>query len=314
MGSLEGRIAVVTGAGAGLGREHALLLAAEGAHVVVNDPGHTTDGTGADASVAQAVVEEIEAGGGVAVANTDSVADWEGARNIVDTAIQTFGDLHIVINNAGNIRDRTLVNMTDEEFDSVIAVHLRGTFAVSRWAAAFWREQSKAGAAVDRAIVNTSSGAGLHGNDGQTNYAAAKAGIAAMTLVAASELKRYGARANAIAPFGRTRMALQTPGLAETVTEFAERAGWDVFAPANVSPLVAYLSTADCPFTGQVFSVYGGAVSIYQGWSMADEIRNDGPWTVEELAVAMDKLPRSVEVKDQVSALYAEIESGGRQA
>src|SRR5918998_2141465 len=194
----EGRVAVVTGAGRGIGREHALSLAAHGARVVVNDLGGNVDGSGGDLSPAQQVVEEIKGMGGEAVANGDNVASWEGAQRLVNTAIETFGDLHAVVNNAGILRDRVLVNMTEEEWDSVIHVHLKGHFVPTRWAAAYWREQSKAGEEVRASIVNTSSTSGLLGNPGQTNYGAAKAGIAAFTVICAQGLSRYGVRVNAI--------------------------------------------------------------------------------------------------------------------
>jgi NAD(P)-dependent dehydrogenase (short-subunit alcohol dehydrogenase family) len=304
MGTLDGRVAIITGAGGGIGREHALLFAAEGANVVVNDVGGATDGSGGDGGAAQGVVDEIRASGGAAVANTDSVSNWEGAQRLINTAIETFGDLHAVVNNAGILRDRVLVNMTEDEFDAVVDVHLKGTFAVSRWAAAYWREQTKAGVSGDRTIVNTSSGSGLHGNPGQTNYGAAKAGIASMSLIAAMELQRYGVRVNAIAPIARTRMTLQTPGISDAVAAPSDPSTFDVFDPGNVSPLVAYLSTAGCPFNGQVFSVVGSSVGIYQGWSIAEEVTNDNDrWTVPELATAMDKLPRQVKANTQGASL-----------
>src|SRR4030081_3087555 len=200
MGALDGRVAIITGAGRGLGREHALLFAQEGAKVVVNDLGGDINGTGEDRAPAQQVVDEIKAAGGEAVANVDNVADWDGAKRLIDTAIETFGDLHVLVNNAGVLRDRVLVNMSEQEWDSVIHVHLKGHFVPTRWAAAYWREQTKSGREVKAAVVNTSSTSGLLGNPGQTNYGAAKAGIAAFTTIAAEELVRYGVRVNAIAP------------------------------------------------------------------------------------------------------------------
>ena len=297
MGTLDGRVAIITGGGRGIGREHALLFAAEGAKVVVTDRGGAGDGSGADASAAQAVVDEIVAAGGEAVANTESVASFDGAKTMVAQSVEVFGDLHVVVNNAGILRDRMLVSMNEGDFDAVIAVHLKGTFNLTRHAAEYWREQSKAGATVDRAIVNTSSGAGLHGNVGQTNYVAAKAGIAAMTVVNAAELKRYGVRANCIAPIARTRLTLATPGVGEVMDK-------PQFDPERISPLVAYLATPDCPFTGQVFSVYGNGVGIYQGWSIAEDLDTQDIATVAELATAMDKLPRYVKVRNQNSMLF----------
>ena len=237
---LQDRVAIITGSGRGIGREHALLFASLGAKVVVNDLGGAVDGSGTDVSAAQSVVDEITAAGGQAVANTDSVSSFAGAKAMVDQAVSSFGDLHVVVNNAGILRDRMLVSMSEEEFDAVIAVHLKGTFNMTRHAADYWREQAKAGTIIDRAIVNTSSGAGLHGNIGQTNYSAAKAGIAAMTVVNAMELHRYGVRANCIAPVARTRLTLQTPGMGEPMQN-------QVFDPENVSPLVAVLASDDLP-------------------------------------------------------------------
>ena len=296
MGTLEGRVCIITGGANGIGREHALLFAREGAKVVVNDLGGATDGSGADTSAAQAVADEITAAGGEAVASTDSVTDWEGAQRIINTAVESFGDLHVVVNNAGILRDRTLVSMTEDEFDAVVAVHLKGTFNVTRWAAAYWREQTKAGNEAERAVINTSSGAGLHGNPGQTNYAAAKAGIAAMTIVNALELKRYGVKANCIAPIARTRLTLQTPGMEDLMQK-------PVFDPENISPLVAALAAEGCPFNGQVFSVIGGSVGIYAGWSIAEQVSNDTGWTVDGLIEAMGKLPTKVEVNSQMAVL-----------
>jgi NAD(P)-dependent dehydrogenase (short-subunit alcohol dehydrogenase family) len=293
---LQDRVAVITGAGRGIGREHALLFASLGAKVVVNDLGGAVDGSGADISAAQSVVDEIIAAGGQAVANTDSVSSFDGAKAMVDQAVSTFGDLHVVVNNAGILRDRMLVSMSEQEFDDVIAVHLKGTFNLTRHAADVWRDAAKTGTITDRAIVNTSSGAGLHGNVGQTNYSAAKAGIAAMTVVNAMELHRYGVRANCIAPVARTRLTMQTPGMGESMQQH-------LFDPENVSPLVAVLASAECAFNGQVFSVYGGSVGIYAGWSIADSVDTDDRWTAESLATAMDKLPRTVEVNSQIAEL-----------
>jgi NAD(P)-dependent dehydrogenase (short-subunit alcohol dehydrogenase family) len=293
---LQDRVAIITGAGRGIGREHALLFASLGAKVLVNDLGGAVDGSGADISAAQSVVDEITAGGGQAVANTDSVSSFDGAKAMVDQAVSTFGDLHVVVNNAGILRDRMLVSMSEQEFDDVIAVHLKGTFNLTRHAADVWRDAAKTGTVTDRAIVNTSSGAGLHGNVGQTNYSAAKAGIAIMTVVNAMELTRYGVRANCIAPVARTRLTMQTPGMGEAMQQH-------LFDPENVSPLVAVLASEGCPFNGQVFSVYGGSVGIYAGWSIADSVDTDDRWTAESLATAMDKLPRTVEVNSQIAEL-----------
>jgi len=215
MKQLEGRVAVVTGSGRGLGREHALLFAAEGARVVVNDVGSGPDGMGADGTPAQQVVDEIVANGGEAVANTDDVTDWNGAKHLVDQAVGTFGDLHILVNNAGILRDRMIVTMTESEWDSVIAVHLRGHFCPLRHAAAYWRDQSKAGKTVDAAVVHTTSTSGLFANVGQANYGTAKSGIATLSQIASKELARYGVRSNAIAPAARTRLTESLPGFGQ---------------------------------------------------------------------------------------------------
>ncbi|WP_026303345.1 SDR family oxidoreductase [Jongsikchunia kroppenstedtii] len=290
MGTLDGRVAVITGGGRGLGREHALLFAKEGAKVVVNDLGGGPAGEGSDISAAQAVADEIVDAGGEAVANTDSVTDWEGARRLIRSAVDAFGDLHVVVNNAGILRDRTLVNMSEDEFDTVVNVHLKGTFAVTRHAAEYWREQAKNGIDVDRVLINTSSGSGLHGNPGQANYASAKAGIAAMTQIAAKELARYHVRANAIAPVARTRLTEQTPGLGQVMTE-SIGADFDEWHPANISPLVAMLAAADCRFTGQVFRVSGGDVGLYQGWTVVDRVSSDKRWAIDDLAAATAHMP-----------------------
>lgn len=290
MGALDGRVAVITGAGRGLGREHALLFASEGARVVVNDVGAAIDGSGDDRTAAQQVVDEITGRGGQAVANTDDVADWDGGRRVVEAAIEAFGDVHVLVNNAGILRDRVLVNMTEDEWDSVIHVHLRGHFVTSRWAAAHWREQAKAGTEVRASIVNTSSTSGLFGNPGQTNYGAAKAGIAAFTVICAMELVRYGVRVNAIAPAARTRLTETTPGLGEIMRPPDDPDQFDEWAPGNVSPLVAYLATEHCPVSGKVFYVQGGSVKVFSGWALGDGIEKKERWTIAELETEMKKL------------------------
>ena len=292
MGALDGRVAIITGAGRGIGREHALLFAAEGAKVVVNDLGGAVDGTGGDRTPAEQVVDEIRAAGGEAIANAEDITDWEGGKRLIDEAVATFGDLHVLVNNAGILRDKMLVNMTEQEWDAVIHVHLKGHFVPTRHAAAYWRERAKAGHQVRASVVNTSSTSGLLGNPGQTNYGAAKAGIAAFTIIAAQELGRYGVRVNAIAPAARTRMTEQTPGLGEIVKAPTEAGAFDVWNPANVSPLVAYLATEDCPVTGKVLFVQGGTIRLFEPWSMTDTLQKDGRWTVAELA---GKVPGLVE-------------------
>jgi NAD(P)-dependent dehydrogenase (short-subunit alcohol dehydrogenase family) len=279
VGALDGRIAVITGAGRGIGRAHALLFAREGAKVVINDLGGAEDGSGADVGPAHEVAEEIKAFGGEAVANTDNVADFEGAERLIRTAIDTFGDLHVLVNNAGILRDRTIANMTEAEWDDVIRVHLKGHFAPLHFAAIYWREQSKAGREVNAAVVNTSSTSGLFNNIGQANYGAAKTGITSLTIIAQKELGRYGVRVNAIAPSAFTRLIATIPG--RDAPE--EVSGWSPYDPGNIAPFVAYLSTANCPIRGRVFLVRAGDVYLFQPFAIVDEIHKNGPWTVEEL-------------------------------
>jgi NAD(P)-dependent dehydrogenase (short-subunit alcohol dehydrogenase family) len=290
MGALDGRVAIITGAGRGIGREHALLFAAEGAKVVVNDLGGAIDGSGDDRTPAEQVVDEIKDMGGEAISNADNVADWEGSQRLINSAVEAFGDLHVLVNNAGILRDRVLVNMTEEEWDAVIHVHLKGHFAPTRWAAAYWREQAKAGKEVKASVINTSSTSGLLGNPGQTNYGAAKAGIAAFTVIAAQELIRYGVRSNAIAPAARTRMTESTPGLGDVVKPPTEADVFDIWDPANVSPLVAYLATENCPANGKVFFVQGGKVQKFQPWTLSESIDKQDRWTVAELETEMKTL------------------------
>jgi NAD(P)-dependent dehydrogenase (short-subunit alcohol dehydrogenase family) len=263
-GALEGRVAIITGAGRGIGREHALAFAREGAKVVVNDLGGESDGTGSDRTAAEEVAAEIRALGGEAVVNGDDVADWAGARRLVTQAIDAFGDLHVLVNNAGILRDRTVINMSEDEWDSVIRVHLKGHFAPTHFAASYWRDEAKAGRQQDRSIVNTSSESGVFANAGQSNYAAAKSGIASMTQVCAKELGRYGARANAILPRARTRLTEDLLG--ERGQPKPGR--FDAWDPANVSPFVATLATADCPLSGEVFLVGGGQVQRVRSWEL----------------------------------------------
>ncbi|WP_054815150.1 SDR family oxidoreductase [Nocardia arizonensis] len=287
MGSLDGRVVVITGAGRGIGREHALLYAAEGAKVVVNDLGGAVDGSGNDVTAAELVVKEIQALGGEAIANTDDVASWDGAERLISSAVEHFGDLHVLVNNAGILRDRTLVNMSEQEWDAVIHVHLKGHFCPLRHAAAYWRDQAKAGSAVKRSVINTSSTSGLFGQPGQTNYGAAKSGIAMMTMIASGELARYHVRVNAIAPAALTRLTAGLPGVPDP--NKGEEVG--AMDPANVSPFVAYLGTEDCPITGRVFFVMGNRVQLFQPWSIIDKIEKPGAdrWTVGELAAEAAK-------------------------
>ncbi len=272
MGVLDGRIAIITGAGRGLGREHALLFASEGAKIVVNDlGGDIGGGGGADASPAQETVQMIEEIGAEAVVNGDDVSDWEGAQRMVNQCIETFGGLDVLVNNAGILRDRVVVNMTDSEWDSVIKVHLRGHFAPTKHAAIYWRAESKAGCPRQASLINTASESGLFGNPGQANYAAAKSGIATFTQVCAKELIRYGVRSNAIAPRARTRLTEQTPGLGDIVRQEVPEGQFDVWDAANVSPFVAYLATVDCPINGEVFFVWSDEVKRVIPWTLDDE-------------------------------------------
>jgi NAD(P)-dependent dehydrogenase (short-subunit alcohol dehydrogenase family) len=277
--SLDGRVAVVTGAARGLGREHALLLAAEGAAVVVND---------LDEEPAQAVVDEIVAAGGRAVAVAGDVAAWETGQALVSTAVEAFGDLHVLVNNAGNVADRFLVTMSEQEWDDVVRTHLKGHFVPTRWAAAWWRERAKAtGGPVAASVVCTSSTSGLLGNPGQSNYGAAKAGIASFAGIAAVELARYGVRVNTIAPLARTRLTEATPGLADVVAAPAGAGAFDAWHPANVSPLVAWLASAACEVTGRVFLAHGGKVQLFRPWSLEGAVEREGRWSVDDLAAEL---------------------------
>lgn len=288
MGLFDGKVAIVTGAGRGIGRAEALLLASEGAAVVVNDLGGDFSGEGKDDRPAQLVVDEIEGAGGKAVANYDDIASWQGGERVVQQAVDTFGGLHVLVNNAGILRDKMSFNMDEADWDAVIKVHLKGHFAPSKFAATYWRAQSKSsGAPVNAAIVNTASESGLYGNAGQANYAAAKAGIAALTIVMARELERIGVRVNAIAPVARTR-------LTETVASGymdAKEGEFDRFAPENVAAGVAWLaSDLAAGVSGQVLKIQGGLAQIVQGWRPITQVDADKPWTIESIEAAKDAL------------------------
>lgn len=283
-GICEGRVVVITGAGRGIGRAHALAFAAEGAKVVVNDIGTALDGQGASTGPAAEVVAEIRAAGGEAIANGDDVADWAGAGRIVTSALAAFGRLDVVVNNAGFVRDRMFVSTSEEEWDAVVRVHLKGHFCVTRHATAHWRDRAKAGDKLDARIINTSSGAGLQGSIGQGAYSAAKAAIAALTLVQAAELRRYGITANAIAPAARTRM---------TETVFADMMakpdqGFDAMAPENVSPLVVWLGSAEArDVTGQIFEIAGGKLNVADGWRTGVGVDKGARFAPAEIGAAV---------------------------
>ncbi len=284
MGALDGRVAIITGAGRGIGREHALLFAAEGATVVVNDLGGANDGSGSDSGPAQDVVAEIQAAGGHAVANTDNVADWAGAARLVQQAVDEFGRLDVLVNNAGILRDAFIASLEESQWDAVISVHLKGHIAPLHHAAAYWKQQSKSGQPVSGSVINTASASGTFlPNPGQANYGAAKAGIAALTMVAAQELERYGVRANAIAPVARTRLTLATPGLGAMFATPVADGEFDAFSPTNISPLVAYLAQERCPITGRLFAVQGGSISLLEGWHSTKTTETDKPWSMAEI-------------------------------
>jgi NAD(P)-dependent dehydrogenase (short-subunit alcohol dehydrogenase family) len=308
MPSLDGKVAIVTGAGRGIGREHSLALARAGAAVVVNDLGATLAGEGADTTPAQQVVAEIEELGGRAVANGANVASFDDAEALVRQAVEAFGRLDILVNNAGITRDRMLVNMTEEEWDSVVAVHLKGHFAPTRHAAAYWRERSKAGEDVRARIINTSSPSGVFGNVGQVNYGAAKAGIAGFTLIAAQELARYGVTVNCLAPNARTRMTEAAFGEMPVPED-----GFDAMDPANMSPIVVALCADDAQnVTGQCFFVYGGAVNVLRGWDAGELFSRDERWDADDfLAQLRERFPDGLAPAGMVEQMAS---AGGRSA
>ncbi|MCT9082360.1 SDR family oxidoreductase [Streptomyces fulvoviolaceus] len=293
----EGRVVIVTGAGRGLGRAHALAYAAEGARVVVNDLGVGLDGTPGPHSPAAQVVAEIRAAGGAAVAHGGDIATSEGAASLVSTALETYGRLDTLVNNAGFLRDRMLVNLDEDDWDAVMRVHLKGHFLPLKHAAAHWRAEAKAGRVPEARVVNTSSGAGLLGSAGQGNYSAAKAGIVGLTLVAAAEMRRYGVQVNAIAPAARTRMTEET--FAETMG--APAGGFDAMAPENVSPLVVWLgSAASAGVSGRVFEVEGGRITVMEGWRPGPSADKGARWTPGEAGDVALKLLAEAEVPGMV--------------
>src|SRR5215831_14675961 len=289
MALLDGRVAIVTGAGRGIGREEALLLARHGAKVVVNDLGGGHDGAGTDAGPAAKVVAEIVAAGGQAVANTDSVSDWKAAERMVRQAVDTFGALHVVVNNAGILRDRMIFNMDEGDVDAVLAVHLKGTFALTRHACVYWREQHKGGKVLHGRLVNTSSDSGLLGNAGQTNYGAAKAGIAALTVIVAKEMAKYGVTANAVAPSAITRMTVDAMG--RGTVEQVPRQMIDSSGPAHVAPLVVWLASEKAGNVNcEVFRAGNGRVNLFRGWHTVGQVGGftHGLWDPEALGAAMN--------------------------
>ena len=283
------RVVIVTGGGRGIGRAHALEFARQGAKVVVNDLGAEVDGSGGSTGPAGEVVEEIRGMGGDAVANGDDVSDWQGAKRLVDSALERYGRLDTLVNNAGILRDRMMVNMAEDEWDAVVKVHLKGTFAPLRWAAAHWRELAKEGKTVDASVVNTSSGSGLYGNPGQSNSGAAKAGIASLTFIAARELGRYGVRVNAIAPAALTRMTENLGLTAASGDRKPEE--FDAMAPENIAPLVVWLgSNESTEITGRVFNVAGGRISVAEGWRRGPEVDKGDRWDPTELTTVLPGL------------------------
>jgi len=303
MGICDGRIVVITGAGRGIGREHAIEFARQGAKVVVNDLGAEVDGTGSSAGPAGEVVDEIRGMGGDAVANGDDVSDFEGAARLIGTALDTFGGIDVLVNNAGILRDRMLVNMTIDEWDAVIRVHLRGTFAPMRHAVEFWRNRTKAGESNDARIINTTSPSGIYGNVGQTNYGAAKAGIASMTIIAAMELGRYGVTVNAIAPAALTRMT-ENLGMEAAAPRKPEE--FDARDPGNIAPLVVWLGSAESAgITGRVFNVRGDTISVAEGWVAGPGASKGDRWDPAELGGVVPGL---------VSKAAANANMGGRRS
>ncbi|HEY6420742.1 MAG TPA: SDR family oxidoreductase [Candidatus Binataceae bacterium] len=289
MALLDGKVVVISGAGRGIGREEALLMAKHGAKIVVNDLGGHFDGTGQSRSPAEEVVKEIRTAGGEAVANYESVTDFKAAKRIIDCAIDNFGKCNIVINNAGILRDRMIFNMNEEDFDAVVGVHLKGTFNLARHATAYWREQHKAGNQLNGRLINTSSDSGLLGNAGQGNYGSAKAAVAALAIIVDREMSRYGVTANAIAPVARTRLTVDaTPQTAAGMAQ-PKSGEWDAFTPAHVAPLVAWLGSDDAKdIHGEVFRVGMGTVWLMQGWHSVGKVAKKGSmWEPAELGARL---------------------------
>jgi len=292
MGILEGKVAIVTGAGRGLGRSHALMMAREGAKIVVNDLGGELDGAGVSSTPAQAVVDEIKAQGGTACANYDDVASWQGSERLVQQAIAEYGRLDVLVNNAGILRDRMCFNMGEDDWDSVIRVHLKGHFAPTRYACVYWRERHKAGRPIAGRIVNTASEAGVIGNAGQANYSAAKAGILALTLVIAREMEKYGVSVNVIAPRAVTRMT-------ETLFAAFGDEAMKQLEPQSVSALVTFLASEDAAagINGQAFVIYGGLIQLLRGWESVATVEKSGAWTIADVRSRLPELFRNAPSK-----------------
>jgi NAD(P)-dependent dehydrogenase (short-subunit alcohol dehydrogenase family) len=290
VGALEGRVAVITGAGRGMGREHARRFGAEGASLVVNDTGAERDGTGSDPSVIEAVAAELEGQGVPVAASADDVTTMDGAERALRLGIETWGRVDVLVNNAGILRDRMFVNMTEDDWDLVVRGHLRSTFCTTRIAAGHWRTRSKDGEPVRASVVNVSSTSGLLGAVGQSNYGAAKAGIAAMTVILAQELGRYGVRVNAIVPVARTSMTAEVAGIADLVRAPKDPSEFDTYHPANVSPVVAWLATENCHLSGRVLYVRGGELRVMDGWRQGPVLEHDGRRTVADCAGALTDL------------------------
>ncbi|MFX0137966.1 MAG: SDR family NAD(P)-dependent oxidoreductase [Candidatus Hodarchaeota archaeon] len=316
MGLLDGKVAIVTGAGRGIGREEALLLAKEGAAVLVNDLGASFDGSGEPTKVADEVVEEIKKAGGKAAANYDSVSDFNKAKKMIEQAVETFGHLNILINNAGILRDRMIFNMTEEEFDIVMNVHVKGTWNMTRHACAYWRKERKAGkspADLPASIINTTSDAGLVGNAGQSNYGTAKAAIAGLTIITALDVKKYKIRANAIAPQARTRLTTDATPSTKGIMESTMGRPFDPLDPIHIAPFAVFLaSDAAVKISGHVFRVVGGAVGFLKGWSTVDVLaKEDGGWTLTELAEKAGeirkKLPKPESIADVLGMMQLKL-------
>lgn len=309
-GLLEGKVAIITGSGRGIGREEALLMAKHGAKIVVNDLGAHFDGTGtADVHPAQEVVNEIKKMGGDAVTNGESVSDFKGAKRIVECALDHFGKLNIVVNNAGILRDRMIFNMGEEDWDAVIGVHLKGTFAMSRHACEYWREEHKKGNILNGRIINTSSDAGLLGNVGQSNYGSAKAAVALMAIVMDAEMQKYGVSCNAIAPVARTRLTVEaTPSTAAFMGKQVGEGKFDVFDPRNIAPLVAWLGSDDAAHVhGEVFRVGGGTVWLMQGWHSVGKVSQRATWEPAALGEKLKaELAKGITAKENIGAIMAE--------